>query len=34
MEGIMLKLIEFRHNHHPSGVEMLAKYIKRGISVL
>lgn len=32
MEGIMLKLIEFRHNHHPSGVEMLAKFSRRGFS--
>jgi hypothetical protein len=23
----MLKLSEFRHNHHPSDVRMLAKYI-------
>jgi hypothetical protein len=32
MEGIMLKLSEFSQNHHPSGVKMLAKYIRRGIS--
>jgi hypothetical protein len=25
MEEIMLKLSEFCHNHHPSGVKMLAK---------
>jgi len=25
MEEIMLKLNEFGHNHHPSGVNMLAK---------
>jgi len=24
MEEIMLRLIEFRHIHHPSGVKMLA----------
>ena len=29
----MLKLNEFRHNHHLSRVKMLAKYIRRGISV-
>jgi hypothetical protein len=29
----MLKLIEFRHDHHPSEVGMLAKFIRRGISV-
>lgn len=33
MEEIMLKLNEFSHNHHPSRVKMLAKYIRRGISV-
>ena len=33
MEEIMLKLSEFRHNHHPSGVKMLAKFIRRGFSV-
>ena len=27
----MLKFREFSHNHHPSGVKMLAKYIRRGI---
>ena len=32
-EEIMLKLMEFCHNHHPSGVKMLAKFIRRGISV-
>jgi len=31
--GIMLKLSEFRHNHHPSGVKKLAKFIRRGIPV-
>jgi hypothetical protein len=30
----MLKLSEFRHNHHPSGVKMLAIFIRRGIRVL
>ena len=28
----MLKLNEFRHNHHPPRVKMLAKYIRRGFS--
>ncbi|MBN1305531.1 MAG: hypothetical protein JXA13_13920 [Anaerolineales bacterium] len=31
---MMLKLNEFSHNHHPSRVKMLAKYIRRGISEL
>ena len=30
----MLKLSEFSHSHHPSGVILLAKFISRGISVL
>ena len=30
----MLKLNEFSHNHHPSGVKMLAKFIRRGFSVV
>jgi hypothetical protein len=30
----MLKLSEFRHNHHPSEVRMLAKFIRRGFSVI
>ena len=30
----MLKLSEFSHNHHPSGVNLLAKYIRRGIWVI
>ncbi len=30
----MLKLNEFSNNHHPSRVRMLAKYIRRGISVI
>jgi len=34
MEEIMLKLSEFSHNHHPSGVKMLAKFIRYGISVI
>jgi len=29
----VLKLREFSHNHHPSGVKMLAKFIRRGFSV-
>ncbi len=33
MEEMMLKLSEFHHNHHPSGVKMLAKFIRRGIRV-
>jgi hypothetical protein len=27
----MLTLREFRYNHHPSGVKMLAKFARRGI---
>jgi hypothetical protein len=34
MEETMLKLNEFSHNHHPPRVRMLAKYIRRGISVI
>jgi hypothetical protein len=34
MEEIMLKLSEFRHNHHLSGVRMLAKFIRRGFWVV
>jgi len=34
MDEIMLKLNEFSNNHHPSRMKMLAKYIKRGISVI
>jgi hypothetical protein len=34
MEENMQNLSEFSHNHHPSGVKMLAKYIRREISVL
>ena len=34
MEEMMLKLIEFSHNHHPYWVKMLAKNIRRGIRVL
>jgi len=33
MEEMMLQLNEFSHNHNPFGVKMLAKYIRRGISV-
>ena len=29
----MLLLFEIRHNHHPSGVKISAKFIRRGISV-
>jgi hypothetical protein len=29
----MLNLSKLSHKYHPSGVKMLAKYIKRGISV-
>jgi hypothetical protein len=28
----MRKLNEFCHNHHPSGMKMLAKFIRRGFS--
>ena len=31
---MMLKLNEFRHNHHPSGVNMLVNFIRRGFSVV
>ena len=34
MEEILLKLSEFRHNHHPSGVKMLANFTRCGIPVL
>jgi len=34
MEEAMLDMSEFTHNHHPSGVKMLAKYIRGAISVL
>jgi len=34
MEKAMLNLDVFSHNHHPSGVKILAKIIKRGISVI
>ena len=30
----MLKLSEFRQNHHPSEVRILAKFIRRGFSVI
>jgi hypothetical protein len=30
----MLKLNEFSHNHHLSRVKMLAKYFRRGISIV
>ena len=30
----MLNLNEFSHNHHPSRVNLLAKYIRRGFSVI
>ena len=28
------KISEIRHNHHPSGVNMMAKFIRRGIWIL
>lgn len=31
MEETMLKISEFGHNRHPSGVKLLAKNIRRGI---
>jgi hypothetical protein len=34
MEETMLRLNAFSNNHHPSRVKMLAKYIRRGISVI
>ena len=34
MEEIMLKLSQFHHNHLPSGVKKLAKFIRRGFPVL
>ena len=34
MEKAMLKLDADSHNLHPSGVKMLVKIIKRGISVI
>ena len=34
MEAIMLNLSVFSHNHHPSGVNLLAKYIRRGIQAI
>ena len=30
----MLNLSAFNHNHHPSRVKMVAKFIRRGIRVL
>jgi hypothetical protein len=33
MEEIMLELSEFRHNHHPSVVKILANFIQRGFPV-
>jgi hypothetical protein len=33
MEEIKLKLREFRYNHPPSGMKMLAKFARRGIRV-
>jgi len=30
----MLNLSEFSHNHHPSGVMVMAKFFRRGIRVL
>jgi hypothetical protein len=34
MEETMLNFSTFSHNHHPSGVNLLAKIIKRGFSIL
>ena len=31
--ALEVALSEFRHNHHPSGVKILAKFIRRGIRV-
>jgi hypothetical protein len=33
MEETMLKLSEFSHNHHPSWVKIMPKFISRGIRV-
>jgi hypothetical protein len=33
-EGNDARISEIRHNHHPSGVKMLAKFIRRGIWIL
>jgi len=33
MEKMMLKLSEVSHNSRPSGLKMLAKFIRRGIRV-
>ena len=33
MEEMMLISNEFSHNYHPSRAKMLAKYVRRGISV-
>jgi hypothetical protein len=30
----MLILSKFHHNHHPSGVKILAKFARRGFSVI
>ena len=30
--GNYAKVKQFRHNHYPSGVKMLAKFIRRGFS--
>jgi hypothetical protein len=30
----MLTLNEFSHNHHPSGMKMVAKNIRCGISII
>jgi hypothetical protein len=34
MEQTLLNLSTFNHNHHPSRVKMVAKFIRRGIRVL
>jgi hypothetical protein len=33
MEKMIIKINEFSYNHHPSGVNLLAKIIKRGFSI-
>jgi hypothetical protein len=34
MEEIMLILSELHHNHHPFGVRMLVKFMRRGFPVI
>lgn len=33
LEETMRKLLEFSQNHHPCGAKLLAKNVRRGISV-